>query len=120
MKRNMDLVRQILIAMDDHDHGFAPDMNIEGFTEEEIGYHCYLMDDAGLIEAADATTLGSSTPFALPIKLTWSGHEFLENSKDQNVWDQTKQAIDKLGGASFSIWTSVMTKIVMQNLGIDN
>lgn len=121
MKRNMDLVRLILIALDEHAHGFAPSkLTIEGFTDEEIGYHCYLMDDAGLIKAIDATTMGSESPYSMPGKLTWEGHEFLDNSKDPNIWQQAKETIDKVGDASFSVWTAVLTKVVSNSLGIDN
>jgi hypothetical protein len=40
MKRDMDLVRQILMVMEDHEHGFAPHpFEVPGYTEEVVGYH---------------------------------------------------------------------------------
>jgi hypothetical protein len=42
MKRDMDLVRAILITMENHDKGFAPDViEIPDYSEEQIGYHIY-------------------------------------------------------------------------------
>jgi hypothetical protein len=46
----MDLVREIHLALEQHPHGFAPDeLRIDGFTEEQVGYHAYIMGQAGLI-----------------------------------------------------------------------
>ena len=96
MKRNMDLIREILIRMEDHEHGYAPNyLSIPGFTEEEIGYHCFLLNDAGLINAADDTDTGSSSPSAIPFNLTWAGHEFIANAKNENIWGQAKESIRK-------------------------
>ena len=50
MKRDMDLVRQILMLMEDHEHGFAPKSpNVPGYTEEVVGYHLAVMGEAGSV-----------------------------------------------------------------------
>jgi Hypothetical protein (DUF2513) len=50
MKRDMDLVRQILITIEDYEDGFAPEtVDVPGYTEETIGYHLVLMEAAGTI-----------------------------------------------------------------------
>ena len=36
------------------------------------------------------------------------------------TWDQAKEVVARLGGASLSIWTSVLTQIVKQNLGVSD
>lgn len=119
MKRDMELVRQILLRLNEHEHGFAPDeLAIEGFTEDQIGYHCLLLDEAGLIQAVDTSTISALSPSAHPIRLKWEGHEFIENAQNEKEWNQTKEAVGKLGDVSFSVWASVLSQVVMQNLGI--
>jgi hypothetical protein len=121
MKRNMDLVREILIKINEHEHGFAPQkLEIENFTHEQIGYHCLLLGEANLIEIADTTSMGSNSPSARPIRLTWEGHEFIDNATNEKVWGQAKGAVGKLGDVSFSVWASVLSQVVMQNLGISS
>lgn len=121
MKRNMDLIRAILIRLEEHEHGYAPrGLEIPGFTEEEIGYHCFLLNDAGLINADDDMGAGSPSPSSIPMNLTWSGHEFIVNAKNENIWGQAKEAVKKLGDVSLSVWTEVLTQIVKNNLGIGN
>jgi len=109
MKRDMDLVRKILMACVDHEHGRAPqDLAIEGYSEEQIGYHVYLMMEAGLVEAADVTTMGSESPEAVVTSVTWDGHEFLEASRDEGLWENAKQAVGSTGGMVLGVLKSVL------------
>lgn len=119
MKRDMELIRKILLVISEYDHGHAPDdLVISGYTDEQIAYHCFILDEAGLIKASNTTSSESLSPEAIPIRLTWSGHEFIENAKNDGVWAQTKAAVSKVGDVSFSVWASVLAKVVEQNLGI--
>lgn len=121
MKRDMELVRAILMFVDEHPHGFLNEpISIEGYSDEEVGYHCYLMEQAGLVHAKDQTTMADLSPNWTAVAMTWKGHEFLDNARDQGSWQQAKGIVEKLGDASFSVWTNVLTRIVMNNLGIDS
>lgn len=46
------------------------DIEIPGFTKDQIGYHVFLMGQAGLLKVVDITDLGSKSPQAAPIHLT--------------------------------------------------
>jgi len=84
MQRNMDLVRMILMRMEEKPAGWAPrDLGIHSFSPEEIGYHAHIMIQEALIEGSDDTHLESSGPEATPRSLTWKGHEFLDLARDQ-------------------------------------
>ena len=113
MHRSMDLIREILLAMEASADGFTQPIMLKGYSEEEIGYHCLLLSEAELILAADSTSISSMTPTAVPIQITWSGYEFLENARDEKIWSRAKQSISS---ASFSVWTSVLAQYVMQTL----
>jgi hypothetical protein len=113
MHRSMDLIREILLEMEASKDGFKPPIMLKDYSEEEIGYHCLLLSEADLILAADSTSISSMTPTAIPIRITWSGYEFLDNARDERIWSRAKQSISS---ASFSVWTSVLTKYVMQTL----
>lgn len=117
----MDLVREILLAIEECDHGtFNGALEVKGYSAEEIGYHVYLMDEAGLLDAMDSTCDQSLSPEAIPNNLTWKGHEFLENSRDAGIWEQSKTIVAKAGGASLSIWSEVLKQTVLQNLGLSS
>ena len=77
MKRDLDLIRHILLEIEKEPYtGDILQLDIEGYTPEQINYHILLLADAGLIEVMEASYLGRRA-FA-PIRLTWEGHEFLE------------------------------------------
>ena len=73
------------------------------------------MMQVGLIEAMDMTD--SNVPEAEPTGLTWKGHEFLDLARDQDRWVRAKVIIDKVGGAPISVWTKVLTDLMLQ--GVD-
>jgi hypothetical protein len=90
MKRDMDLVREILLEMetwnvDQRDREIV----IKGHTPEEITYHLGLMHQAGLIKAADASSRDGEA--WLPVDILWDGHEFLEASRNETIWAKAKQ-----------------------------
>ena len=116
MKRDPQLIRQILLKCEEHEHGFAPkDLGIEDFTEEQIGYHVYLLGDAGFMDVIDMTSVRSNqSPEARPRSLTHAGHEFLDAIRDDEVWNNTKSIIAKTGGWTLGVIASVATEIIKQ------
>lgn len=51
MKRDMDLVRQILMEVEKSPDniGLGIPLNVPGYTQEEIEYNVILLHDAGLV-----------------------------------------------------------------------
>ncbi len=96
MKRDMNLVREILIWTENQEHGrVGKNPVIEGYSEEQIGYHVYLMNNANLVKAFDVTTMSDRSPNARLLELTWKGHEFLSVAKDETIWAKAKNTIFK-------------------------
>jgi hypothetical protein len=120
MTRDMDLVREILLAMEAHPHGFAPrSLEIPGFSKEQIGYHAFLMKQAGLVHAVETTAISDESPSALPIYLTWEGFEFLAASKDPSIWKKgTSTVMAKAGAIGFDIIKAVLTAEIRKQVGL--
>ncbi len=120
MKRDMDLIRKILLITESDSHGFAPQkpMEIDGYTQEEIGYHIHLLGEADLAKVINMTFDQSDSPSAQMLNLTWNGHEFLDSSHDNHIWNQAKDAISKLGGASIQIWTALLIAYAKKELNL--
>ncbi|MBX7106747.1 MAG: DUF2513 domain-containing protein [Gemmataceae bacterium] len=117
MQRNMDLVRTILMRMEGNSSGWAPnDLGIKGFSPGEVGYHCHIMMQEGLIEGTDTTAKLSVGPEAMPSSLTWKGHEFLDLARDQERWNRAKALIAKVGSAPISVWTKVLNDLLWKSV----
>jgi hypothetical protein len=105
----MDLVRKILLACEREVHGFAPSqLSIEGYTEEQVGYHIYIMCQARLISGLDSTGTGDSSPCWMATAVTWEGHEFLETSRDDKLWVKAKHAAGSAGGMALDVLKAVL------------
>ena len=101
MKRDMDLARAILLAIEEHPSGYAPKLKAlaekVGADEGVTGYHVHLLGQAGLLKVADITHNGSPGPMAIPVRMTWEGHEFLDNTRDSARWTRIKEAANAVG-----------------------
>ena len=98
MKYDLDLVRKILQATEDHPHGSLDDNpTIEGYTSEQVGYHVYIMEQDSLVKAIDDSSMDSPSPFWRVLSLTAKGHEFLALSKSAATWNKAKEKIAEAG-----------------------
>ncbi|MFN0020776.1 MAG: DUF2513 domain-containing protein [Pirellulaceae bacterium] len=93
----MDLIRKILLTIEAEEDagGLAKD----GYSEQEIGYHCWLILDAGLAEGSDVTCRDGLGSQAILYGLNWNGHEFLDAARDPGRWAKTMEKVKELGGA---------------------
>ena len=100
MKRDMELIRQILQSAEalEFEDGEPPEL-YQSKTYSEA-YQIAIMKDAGLVEADIETT--NLTPSSATIaRLTWAGHDFLDASRDNTIWNKAMKNIVK-PGASYS------------------
>ncbi|MEE8414313.1 MAG: DUF2513 domain-containing protein [Dehalococcoidales bacterium] len=117
MKRDMDLIRAMLLAIEAHPSGYAPSIEIPDYTQDQIGYHAYLLGEAGLAVINDVTTLGAESPQARVVRLTWAGHEFLDLARENKRWNIAKDKVAKVGSVSIQILSTVLSEIAKKELG---
>lgn len=103
MKLDMELVKKILLSIEEHPDPFNSfSLQIEGYTDLQIAYHIKLLSEANLIDAVNWSDSGGRDWRAK--SLTWKGHEFLSSAKNSTVWEKSK-ALLKSKGLDFSIET---------------
>ena len=116
MVRDMDLVRALLLHVEQHASLYqaARQPNFESYTDEEVSYHLKLLHQAGLIEGRHLAD-GSWNIQAL----TWRGHDFLDEARDDTVWNKAKE---KAGGTfntlSLAVLGRLLSEVALQNLGL--
>lgn len=97
MKRDMDLCRRILLKIEEEFVDVSLYLEIEGYSAEEIAYHCRIMHEAGLL-ASFETQYANNHLYDFAVgPLTWEGHEFLDRIRDDSIWGKTKNTIIKKG-----------------------
>ena len=83
MKRDMKLCKEILVQTENHfsQRGEPVSIQVEGYSDDEIGYHIYLLAQAGMIEVLDFTSMVNAWSWRAQ-SLTWAGHDFLDSIRD--------------------------------------
>jgi hypothetical protein len=111
MKRNPDLIREILLKIE-----MVPYPNqhvtfkIADYSDDDISYHIQLLCEAGFIEAYD-------NPYVCffeweQVRLKWAGHEFLDLAKNQSRWEEAKRIIlETAEGINFDILKQVLLQL---------
>ncbi|MDO8458629.1 MAG: DUF2513 domain-containing protein [Burkholderiaceae bacterium] len=120
MKRDIDLIRKILLRIEEYEYGFIEnEIKIESFTADQIGFHVHLIGEAGLAKVIATTNIQSTSPQAMPICLTWDGYEFLEAAKDETLWSKAKSVIIKpAGGVAFTVLLEWLKTEAKTKLGL--
>lgn len=117
MKRDMDLVRQILRAMEARAWMERQPLVLDGRTEEEMAYHVKLLAEANLVEAVDASTRAGLN--WIPIALTWDGHEFLDAAREDTRWNIAKRTVtEKAGAVTFEVLKQVLVSLAKKAVGL--
>lgn len=96
MKRDMELVRKILFAIEEKYTDTAIiGLRIEGYSKEEIAYHCKILHEAGLVSSYKAIYADNHISLFTVGSLTWDGNDYLDKIRSEVVWEKTKQTIEK-------------------------
>jgi hypothetical protein len=116
----MNLAREIMLALESSPHGLHGDkLSIDGYSEEQIGYHVHLLGEAGLLKVVSTTSLESRSPSAIPLGITWQGHEFLDAARSKPVWSKALTRVGELGGSvPFSVLGSILEALLKDQLGL--
>ena len=120
MKRNLDLIRKLVLAVEDLPTGAVlGNIEIEGYSPEEIGYHSYLAVDAGLAKGIDIRTLSDTSPNWQILHLTSGGHDFADVARSESTWNKAKGIIsEKGGGATIDVMKQVLIGVIKHTLGL--
>lgn len=120
MKRDLELVRKILLAMEAYEHGFAPaDFTVAGYDQAVIGHHVWLMAQGELVTAVPSTTFADASPIALAQSITWKGHEFLATARNEKVWSKVRTELKDRGlSLPFALVQDLALKIAASLAGL--
>lgn len=124
MKMDMDCIRDILLQTEyegftikeaPSDDELVSEISfIEKYDNEKLIYHIELAEDFGLLEAFPI-----SRGYTV-IDLTTQGYLFLDDIRNNNVWNKTKEIANKMGISSLNsikeIAINVASSIIFHNL----
>ena len=128
MRLNPDCVRDILLEVEaqtdystalKYDRAESVPDRFRKYSHDELIYHISQCDKAGLIEVMTYSWGGDLVMIS---DLTPDGHEFLANTRKNEIWEGTKAIAGKVGSASLSalvqIASNVVTELIKAQFGL--
>jgi hypothetical protein len=112
MKRDMDLIREILLQLEDCPAGTPwAAKSLQGVEIKEVVEHVKLLMDAGYVDARVLSEM------AMVLRITNAGYEFLESSREKSRWELAKQkAIAASVPATISVMKAILDQIIKERL----
>jgi hypothetical protein len=91
MKRDMEIIRRILLNAEDDKYPYGGRVHLDGVSDETCAYHVALILDAGL---ADGEVIKSTLcPYAAAMihRLTPAGHDFCDGIRRDTIWRKVRE-----------------------------
>ena len=127
MELNKDCVRDILLKCEEllqmNDDGTKNTLQSSDLQEvlpdydlSVIKYSVLKMDEADLINARIISFDDSIVGEFLIFDITYFGHEFIEQIKDDNNWNKVKEVAKKVGSSSIDILLQIATGVLTNKI----
>ena len=113
MQRDMELIAKLLLQIEKMPPGEEGLHFSGGYDPKLITDHLFIMWDAGLIDAHDCSS--SDGRNIMVNRMTWSGHEFLDNIRKGDIWDQLGS---KLKEAPFEVVLDIAKSYARKKFGL--
>ncbi len=102
MRRQMDLARDILLAIEQSNDEDPSSIRLPtNASDVQLSQHVRLLFEAGLIQAVKGSNPGLER--WQPRALTWAGYDFLDLIRSDAVWAMVKQTAARAGGFNSEI-----------------
>ena len=119
MKRDMDLVRQIMLKIEELPAGPPVQFRMGEVEDPVMLAHLEMMIATGLVNGKITQPYGARGAVIIVSGLSWEGHEWIDTVRSESVWESTKAALlDKAGVVSFELSKAVATQLMRRQLGL--
>ena len=119
MKRDLDLVRQLLLQIEALPAGPPVQYRTSEIEDPVLLAHFELVLGAGLVNGKIARSQGARGDVISISGLTWEGHEWIEMVRSQAVWNETKATLLAGAGAlTYELTRSAAAKILRGRAGL--
>lgn len=124
MRRDDDLIRQLMLDLESATAAVGDAHKVDGYTRDEVAYHLALILRAGLAEGPEPRYPSDGSDPTIPrlimvLRLTPAGHDFIDTLRDDTVWKTVKESAKKAGGSlSLELLKQVGTAVIKAHLNL--
>ena len=116
MKLNHDCIRDILLFVEENvnynQHADFSAVELKNYSRDEIIYSADKLLEAGFIDGNKISSLGATLPSIRITSITWTGHQFLDNIRDESIWKSTKSVLSHFSSVSLSMVGNVASQVL--------
>ena len=118
MRLDPDLIKKILSVLEetevDAPNAYLDSLNkIEGYSEDQVIYHVRQLISDGYIDGEVIDSIGRQGSGLFIRRLSWKGHQFVENSRNDSFWKRSKEIVlSKVGGVSIDVLAETLKRLV--------
>lgn len=125
MKLNQDCVRHLLLEVESNkklgepltEYNFKDNIIFGKYDFETIMYTLLKLKEAGYINAQFSWSSGKIIAWIIN-DITWSGHEFLDNIRDDKTWKEVKKVASKTSSMSLTLLNKLAFQYLSQKFNL--
>jgi hypothetical protein len=121
MKRDMDLVRDILMEVERQETvDVQGGIHVARCSPDTITYHIYIMEQGGLLSGIALKNQANIIPHFSGVCLTWQGHEFLDAARNETRWKKAMTMVQRQGGSvTVGVLIQLLSSLMKSSFGLD-
>ena len=126
MKRDLDLIREIMLVLEDkmeYDKNFQSAHLIEVIQDktlsaEKLAYHVGLLVENDFIKAKEYKYQSGEPTDYLINTITSQGQDFIDTIRQDTTWNKIKEKASSLGGFTLPLLVDIGTEYLKKQIGI--
>ena len=126
MKLNQDCIRDLLLYLEENlsyqNFVTINNISLKDFSNSDLVYTADKLIEAGYLDCIKSRSMDEECPTIIAKSITYAGHQFLDNIRDDKVFAKTKSVLSGLKSVSVEIISEtaskVITNMINQQLGL--
>ena len=126
MKRDLDLIREIMLVLEDKmEYGknfkstqFIEIMQGKIFSAEKLAYHVGLLVENDFIKAKEYKHQSGEPADYLINTITSQGQDFIDTIRQDITWNKIKEKASNIGGFTLSLLVDIGKEYLKKQIGI--
>lgn len=121
MERDFNLIRRILLSVETAPVGeLIQDLPYDDTDKYTLSEHVRIMIQEGLVDGEVTDYINGMPPSYLIRRLTWKGHDFLANAKNDTIWKKVMaDAKEKGTSMTMVVINGLLTKAAQKYAGLE-
>lgn len=116
MKLNHDCIRDLLLYIENNasynEEIKINNLSLKKYSNEELIYTADKLIEAKYLNCIRYVQYAKNMPFIAVKSITFEGHKFLDNIRDNNVWEKTKNILSKFSSTSIGIVSNISAQVI--------